>query len=219
MPQIKRYPNRKLYDTEAKRYVTLDELAGLIQAGADIQVIDHESGEDLTNVTLTQVVLEQQKKSSGFLSRSLLTNLIRTGGDTLGETIGQVRKAVQGVVQEGVSGLTGLSQVGGATEIEEQIGKLVEQGKHAVEQAQDALQIDSRLAGLLHMLNVPSRNEVQQLQQQMDDLNQKLSKLIELRSQQTAGEIEATSAPALPSQTVSPKPARGRKKVEKKNQA
>ena len=66
MPQIKRYPNRKLYDTEAKRYVTLDELAGLIQAGADIQVIDHESGEDLTNVTLTQVVLEQQKKSSGF---------------------------------------------------------------------------------------------------------------------------------------------------------
>ena len=210
MPQIKRYPNRKLYDTEAKRYVTLDELAGLIQAGADIQVIDHESGEDLTNVTLTQVVLEQQKKPSGFLSRSLLTNLIRTGGDT----IGQVRK----VVQEGVSGLSGLSPTSGATEIEEQIGKLVEQGKQAVGQAQDALQIDERLAGLLHMLNVPSRNEVQQLQQQMDDLNQKLGKLLELRSQQVvAGDVEVKDTSAVPIQAARAKPTRGKKKTEKLN--
>ena len=219
MPQIKRYPNRKLYDTEAKRYVTLDELAGLIQAGADIQVIDHESGEDLTNVTLTQVVLEQQKKSSGFLSRSLLTNLIRTGGDTIGETIGQVRKVVQGVVQEGVSGLTGFSPVGGATEIEEQIGKLVEQGKHAVEQAQDALQIDARLAGLLHMLNVPSRNEVQQLQQQMDDLNQKLDKLLELRTQQAmAGKIEVKNDPIAPIKLPLPNQPEAEKSPRSKTQ-
>ena len=72
MPLIKRYPNRKLYDTEAKTYVTLDQLTVLIQHGADVQVIDHETGEDLTNLTLTQIILEQEKKRAGFLPRQLI---------------------------------------------------------------------------------------------------------------------------------------------------
>ena len=53
MPLIKRYPNRKLYDTEAKQYVTLEQIAELIRSGKDVQVIDHESGEDLTALTLS----------------------------------------------------------------------------------------------------------------------------------------------------------------------
>ena len=51
---IKRYPNRKLYDTEAKRYITLDGIAELIRQGAEVRVIDHTTDEDLTAVTLTQ---------------------------------------------------------------------------------------------------------------------------------------------------------------------
>ncbi|MCB0161660.1 MAG: polyhydroxyalkanoate synthesis regulator DNA-binding domain-containing protein, partial [Caldilineaceae bacterium] len=78
MPVIKRYPNRKLYDTEAKTYVTLDEITEMIRAGRDVQVIDHETGDDLTTLTLSQIILEQEKKSAGFLPRSLLTSLIRT---------------------------------------------------------------------------------------------------------------------------------------------
>jgi polyhydroxyalkanoate synthesis repressor PhaR len=57
MPLIKRYPNRKLYDTEAKSYITLEGVAALIRNGEDVQVIDHESGEDLTTLTLTQIIL------------------------------------------------------------------------------------------------------------------------------------------------------------------
>ncbi len=83
MPIIKRYPNRKLYDTEAKRYVTLEQITQLIQQGQEVQVIDYESGEDLTNVTFSQIIFEQEKRGEGFLPRALLTNLIRTGGDTL----------------------------------------------------------------------------------------------------------------------------------------
>ena len=83
MPVIKSYPNRKLYDPEAKRYVTLDHIPALIQVIEDGVVIDLETGEDLTNLTLSQIIFEQQKKGSGLLSRSLLTNLIRTSGDTL----------------------------------------------------------------------------------------------------------------------------------------
>jgi polyhydroxyalkanoate synthesis repressor PhaR len=80
---IKRYPNRKLYDTEAKAYVTLDGIATLIRQGEEIQIVDHVTGDDLTALTLTQVILEQEKKQGGYLPRSVLTGLIRTGGDTL----------------------------------------------------------------------------------------------------------------------------------------
>ena len=78
-----RYPNRKLYDTEAKKYVTLNGIAELIRDGEELQVVDHNSGEDLTAVTLTQIIFEQEKQQSGFLPRSVLTGLIQAGGDKL----------------------------------------------------------------------------------------------------------------------------------------
>lgn len=83
MPLIKRYPNRKLYDTEAKQYITLDQIAEMIRHGKEIRVTDNASGEDLTALTLTQVIVELEKKQSGFLPRSLLSGLIQAGGDTL----------------------------------------------------------------------------------------------------------------------------------------
>jgi polyhydroxyalkanoate synthesis repressor PhaR len=82
MPMIKRYPNRKLYNTESKHYVTLENIALMIQDGSDVQIIDHETGEDLTNLTLSQIIFEQEKKGSGLLPRALLTNLVRASNDT-----------------------------------------------------------------------------------------------------------------------------------------
>jgi polyhydroxyalkanoate synthesis repressor PhaR len=84
MPVIKRYPNRKLYDTEAKRYITLNEIASLIRSGEEVLVTDHATDEDLTAVVLTQIIFEQEKQQKGFLPKSVLTNLVRAGGDTLG---------------------------------------------------------------------------------------------------------------------------------------
>ena len=80
---IKRYPNRKLYDTEEKQYITLNGIADLIRAGVELQVIDHASGQDLTAVTLTQIIFEEEKKQNGWLPNSLLTGLIRASGDRL----------------------------------------------------------------------------------------------------------------------------------------
>ena len=83
MRVIKRYPNRKLYDTETKQYVSLDQIAGFIRQGEDVYVVDNASGEDLTTVTLTQIIFEQEKKGSGFLPQAVLTGLIQAGGSTL----------------------------------------------------------------------------------------------------------------------------------------
>ena len=83
MPVIKRYANRKLYDTESKRYVTLEDLAEFIRRGEDVRVVDHVTGDDLTSLTLLQVVFEEEKKIGGLLPQVFITRLIRAGGGTM----------------------------------------------------------------------------------------------------------------------------------------
>ncbi len=83
MPIIKRYANRKLYDTDSKRYVTLEDLASFIREGEDVRVVDHVTGEDLTSITLLQVIFEEQKKIGGLFPQVFLTRLIRAGGNTV----------------------------------------------------------------------------------------------------------------------------------------
>lgn len=81
---IKKYGNRRLYDTGDSRYVTLDELAAKIRTGVDLRIVDAQSGEDLTQATLTQIVLETGHAAK-FLPVQLLTQMIRLSDDALAE--------------------------------------------------------------------------------------------------------------------------------------
>jgi len=81
---IKKYGNRRLYDTGDSRYVTLDELALKIRSGADLRIVDAQTNEDLTQATLTQLVLETGNAAK-FLPVQLLTQMIRLSDDSLAE--------------------------------------------------------------------------------------------------------------------------------------
>jgi len=81
---IKKYGNRRLYDTGDSRYVTLDELAAKIRSGSDMRVVDAQTGEDLTQATLTQIVLETGH-AARFLPVQLHTQMIRLSDDALAE--------------------------------------------------------------------------------------------------------------------------------------
>lgn len=83
MLTIKRYSNRKLYDTAAKQYISLERVTELIRSGEDIRVLDHVTGEDLTTLVLMQIIVEQEKRHSGFLPLDVLTGLVQAGGNTL----------------------------------------------------------------------------------------------------------------------------------------
>ena len=76
---IKRYSNRKLYDTQESRYVTLEELEELIRAGKEISVVDVSTGEDLTSVTLAQIILENERSHRAGLPTAFLHQLIKHG--------------------------------------------------------------------------------------------------------------------------------------------
>lgn len=80
---IKRYRNRKLYDTRDSCYVTLEEIKELIQAGEEVRVIDNTNNSDLTSITLAQIILEEERRKKDVLPLSTLTGLVRSGGQTI----------------------------------------------------------------------------------------------------------------------------------------
>lgn len=84
---IKKYPNRRLYDTEESRYITVDELTVRIRKGRDVRVVDARTEEDLTQSTLVQVLLEGGR--THLLPTPLLTQLVRMGDDALAEFFGR----------------------------------------------------------------------------------------------------------------------------------
>lgn len=179
MPLIKRYPNRKLYDTEAKAYITLEQIAYLIREGRAVQVVDHASREDLTALTLTQVILEQERKRSGFLPQTVLTGLIQAGGErssALRRALALPLELARHVDEE----------------IERRLQSLVSGGELAAEEgrrlrdkllgpgyrpAESSLSIEQALERALHDRGVPTQDDLQQLLEQLEALATSLDQL------------------------------------------
>jgi len=176
MLTIKRYPNRKFYDTEEKRYITLDDISESIRAGREVQVIDQGSGEEITSVVLTQIIFEQEKKQSGFVPRSVLTGLVQAGGYTMG----RMRSALSNPLEL-------LKQID--EEIESRIDQLTKQGELAEDEArrwrdkllsgdesgtQNPGMDEDQFQRLLDERGVPTRSELENLTEQIDILMNKL---------------------------------------------
>ena len=182
MPIVKRYPNRKLYDTEAKKYVTLDGIAKLIRQGDEVVVIDHTTDEDLTAVTLTQIIFEQEKKKGGFLPKSVLTGLVQAGGDTLNT----LRRSLS-------VPLDLIHQVD--NEIERRLQVLISKGELAKEEGaslrdkllsfnilHDSEIPDGQdLGALLSRHGVPTRGDIDHLNDQIETLTKQLDGVLEER--------------------------------------
>lgn len=173
MHTIKKYANRKLYHTNKKQYITLDGIARLVQSGEPVQVLDNESGEDITSSILAQVVLQARGRSGPQLPTHLLTGLIQVGGDTLSS----LRRTV-------------FSSLGGSDLIEAEIGRrvdsLVDAGELSPEEAgrwralllrrEFAETADPALAEPAE--EVSSRNDVVRLHSQVDALSAIVEQLL-----------------------------------------
>jgi polyhydroxyalkanoate synthesis repressor PhaR len=85
---VKKYGNRRLYDTEQSRYVTLEQVGEIVRAGKEVRVVDAKSGEDLTAAALAQIIIEG-RGAARLLPVPLLVQLIRMGDDALAEFLGQ----------------------------------------------------------------------------------------------------------------------------------
>jgi polyhydroxyalkanoate synthesis repressor PhaR len=143
---IKKYANRKLYDTHTSRYITLEGIADLVREGKDIQVVDRDTGQDLTQVTLSQLVLSAEKRGPA--------RLVDAGADALHDRgqalLDYVRKTLN------VPGDL-------VNQVERRRGDLESMVDEAIERA-------------LRRLRIPSRNDMDRLNERIDELSAQLKK-------------------------------------------
>lgn len=117
--RIKRYDNRKLYDTETSEYVSLSDIADLVRRGETVEVVDNATEEDITAQTLTQIILEEGKDGHEVISSDLLHTLLRRSGEVLDNGLGQIRTTVDDLMQSSLGGLKQLVQSPRKQELDE----------------------------------------------------------------------------------------------------
>jgi polyhydroxyalkanoate synthesis repressor PhaR len=174
---IKRYTNRKLYDTVESRYVTLDEIAEMVKQGVEVKIIDNRTKEDLTSVTLAQIVFEEEKKKNQ-MPLSVLREIIRRPQDSINEFINtQVSPRVDALKHDAATRIDKLLGREGA-EGELTPAALLAQSQKAVEAWQ--AKIDERVKATVENVlgNLPALGrDLTTLVQRLEQLEQKIAEL------------------------------------------
>lgn len=182
MPRvIKKYSNRKLYDVELSRYVTLEEVGKMIEQGIDVQVIDNETGEDLSRKTLAHILLNLEKKQKSYLPFPLLKDLIQKGGDSV---IEYTKRSI-------MAGLGAMSAA--EEEIEKVVRRFTERGLVSEEEAKRILKeflgsvekskmnidrkIEESIVKVFNSFSLPSRKEMKTLNKKVSELEKRLEHL------------------------------------------
>ena len=164
---IKRYSNRKLYDTKDSRYVTLLQIAEMVRGGEEVQIIDNNTKDDLTEITLAQIIYEEQKAHSRNVPLQTLKELIHARTE---KVLADLREGPSG-------GSSRAADPGGqgdeeSTDVTAKDSKptLVDQAKEKLEEVQHNL--DERVRSVLS-----SFRPLQQLQQEVKRLNERIEEL------------------------------------------
>lgn len=193
---IKRYTNRKLYDTVESRYVTLDEIAEMVKQGVEVKIIDNRTKEDLTSVTLAQIVFEEEKKKNQ-MPLAVLREIIRHPGDSITDFIStQVSPRVDALRQEAGQRIDKLLGRDGADgeQTPASPANLIAQSQKALETWQ--ARIDERVKAAVETMlgNLPALGrDLTQLVRRIEELEQKLAAY-------EAGAPPQPSAPPPPSE-------------------
>jgi polyhydroxyalkanoate synthesis repressor PhaR len=160
--RIKKYPNRRLYDTQTSTYITLADIKDLVIGQEEFQVVDAKTGEDLTRSILLQIILEEETAGAPMFSSGVLAQMIRSYGNALQGMMGQylennisafvgIQKKFQEQVQHMAGGNTDMSKElwtqflsfqGPA--MQSMMGAYVEQSTRLFQQMQDNMQEQTR---------------------------------------------------------------------------
>ena len=168
---IKRYSNRKLYDTKDSRYVTLLQIAEMVREGEEVQIIDNNTKDDLTEVTLAQIIYEEQKAHSRSVPLQTLKELIHARTE---KVLADLREGPIGRLIPGVKPTDEKAVVEAPTPAKEVKPTLVDQAKEKLEEVQH--QLDERIKAILATFRPfqQMQQEVRRLNERVEDLERKL---------------------------------------------
>jgi polyhydroxyalkanoate synthesis repressor PhaR len=172
---IKRYSNRKLYDTKDSRYVTLLQIAEMVRSGEEVQIIDNNTKDDLTEVTLAQIIFEEKKAKSRSVPLQTLKEILHQRTEKVLSDLreGPIGRLIPGPRPEGAE------KEAAAKPEAPRTPSLVDQAKEKLEDWQH--QIDERVKAV-----VPSLLPWQQLEREVKRLTQRVDDLeAQLRSRES----------------------------------
>ena len=187
---VKRYTNRKLYDTQESRYVTLEEIAVMVKKGEEVQIVDNRSGKDLTDVTMAQILYEEQKKQHSQMPLGLLKEIIRSRGGIVSEFIQRrVSQPVQSLKDEAEKRVDELVRRSETTmeETARQVKDFFQNTQKAVDDIQKKL--DDRIHSVVEVVGSPvkTRDQLKTLRNRIEELETRLK---ELQASAEANELE-----------------------------
>jgi polyhydroxyalkanoate synthesis repressor PhaR len=179
---VKKYANRRLYNTEASSYVTLEDLAAMVRHGRDFVVYDAKSGEDITRSVLTQIIVEEEAKGRNLLPESFLRHLIGFYGDSLQTVLPRYLEfAMAGFARQQEQMRRSMEQaMGGLVPFPGAFGGLEEMGKQNLAMMERAM---SLFAPFRPPAVTESAQTVEALKAENEDLRRQLAEL-----QKAAGE-------------------------------
>lgn len=182
---IKRYASRRLYNTETSDYVTLEDIAGFIRDGRDVQIIDLKSGDDLTRQYLLQIVAEHESKGESVLPINVLTDLVRSYTTHASSSVPQFLAASFEMFRDSQS--KWMENMGGAANPMAKINPLAGiPGIEAMQAQQEAflkamtggVPAGKAATGATPSQDAPEEGEdLQAIRKQLSELQDKLSKL------------------------------------------
>lgn len=171
---IKRYANRKLYNTKTSRYITLKGIADLLEGGEDVRVIDNESGEDITSITLSQILVDTER-SNRAVPGSVLSGLFQKGGDALYDAFSKGVDDASERLDEMQRNMRSILRG-------QERGETDEDGKRTSDWiAFSPPDLDKLVQGTLERvfkaLDLPRRSDVQELTERLEQLTHQLDKV------------------------------------------
>jgi len=169
---IKRYRNRKLYNTQSKRYVTLEEIEELIKEREEVKVIDNSTGNDITSTTLSQIIYELQKNQAGFLPVSLLISLVQSGGSRIDEIRQNIFNSLNLVHHYDVEIERRVNLLIGSGELSQEAGTKLLGKLLSVSSMKEDFQenVEGKILEFLRQRQIPTKNDFQLLIKKIETL-------------------------------------------------
>jgi polyhydroxyalkanoate synthesis repressor PhaR len=180
---IKKYANRRLYNTGTSTYVTLEDLAGMVKTGEDFIVYDAKSGEDITRSVLTQIIFEQENKGGqNLLPITFLRQLIRFYGDSMQMLVPRyLEVSIESLTREQEKFRHQMSQAFGAgpfAPLEDQVRRNMEMFERAFAMFAPFARREAQSAEA-EKPAVASGGEIDDLKRQLDDVQKRLDRITE----------------------------------------
>jgi polyhydroxyalkanoate synthesis repressor PhaR len=182
---IKKYANRRLYNTGTSTYVTLEDLAGMVKSGEDFIVYDAKTGDDITRSVLTQIIFEQENKGGqNLLPVTFLRQLIRFYGDSMHPLVSRfLEVSIDSLTREQEKFRQQMTQAFGAGPfgaLEDQVRRNMEMFERAFAMFAPFARREAQAAEAEK--SAGSGGEIDDLKRQLDDVQKRLDKLTETKS-------------------------------------